>query len=135
MKAGIWCDPADAEPPAASTNAAVPAPIPDTSAAAGAVVPFAGPAQGADQSEQELATRLAELPREAGWLLVTAGLVGVVMPGIIGTPFLVAGAIMLAPGGTRLLSRLARRHPKVARPAVRQIGRFLDDLERRYPRP
>jgi hypothetical protein len=125
---------ADAERPAGPTRAAGPVPNPVASATAGAVVPYAGAVEGADPNEQELAARLAELPREAGWLLVTAGLVGVVAPGIIGAPLVVAGAMMLAPGGRRLLSRLARRHPAVARPAIRQIGRFLDDLERRYPR-
>jgi hypothetical protein len=135
MKTRGWRETADTEPPATPTSAAVPAPIDAaTSATTGALVPFADAAHAADLSEAELAARLAELPREAGWLLVTAGMVGVVLPGIIGTPFLVAGAMMLAPGGTRLLSRLARRHPDVARPAIRQIDRFLDDLERRYPR-
>jgi uncharacterized membrane protein YbaN (DUF454 family) len=79
--------------------------------------------------------RLAELPRDAGWLLITAGAVGIVLPGIVGTPFLVAGAVVLAPGGPKLLSRWAGRNPpKLVRSAVRQMSRFLDDLDRRYPR-
>jgi hypothetical protein len=69
-----------------------------------------------------------ELPKEAGWLLITAGIVGLVVPGVLGTPFLLAGVVVLAPGGSRLLSRWAGHS------AMRQIGRFLDDLERRYPR-
>lgn len=86
-------------------------------------------------SDQEIATRLAELPREAGWLLITAGTLGVVVPGIIGTPFLVAGAVALAPGGHTLMSRWAGRNPpKLVRSAMRQMERFLDDLDRRYPR-
>jgi hypothetical protein len=72
--------------------------------------------------------RVEELPKEAGWLLITAGVVGLVVPGVLGTPFLLAGAVVLAPGGSRLLSRWAGHS------AMRQIGRFLDDLERRYPR-
>jgi hypothetical protein len=72
--------------------------------------------------------RVHELPKEAGWLLITAGIVGLVVPGVLGTPFLLAGAVLLAPGGSRLLSRWASHS------AMRQIGRFLDDLERRYPR-
>jgi hypothetical protein len=72
--------------------------------------------------------RVEELPKEAGWLLITAGIVGLVVPGVFGTPFLLAGAVVLAPGGRRLLSRWAGHS------AMRQIGRFLDDVERRYPR-
>ena len=72
--------------------------------------------------------RVEQLPKEAGWLLITAGVVGLVVPGVLGTPFLLAGAIVLAPGGSKLLSRWAGRS------AMRQVSRFLDDLERRYPR-
>jgi len=72
--------------------------------------------------------RTEQLPKEAGWLLITAGVVGLVVPGVLGTPFLLAGAVVLTPGGSKLLSRWAGHS------AMRQIGRFLDDLERRYPR-
>jgi hypothetical protein len=79
--------------------------------------------------------RVEQLPRGAGWLLITAGVVGVVVPGVPGAPFLLAGAVLLTPGGSRLLSRWAGRNPpKFVRSALRQISRFLDDLERRYPR-
>ena len=71
------------------------------------------------------AVRVEQLPKEAGWLLITAGVVGLVVPGVLGTPFLLAGALVLVPGGSKLLSR---------RSAMRQVGRFLYDLERRYPR-
>jgi hypothetical protein len=74
------------------------------------------------------AVRVEQLPKDAGWLLITAGVVGLVVPGVFGTPFLLAGALVLAPGGTKLLSRW------VGHSGIRQIGRFLDNLERRYPR-
>jgi hypothetical protein len=74
------------------------------------------------------AVRVERLPKDAGWLLITAGVVGLVVPGVIGTPLLLAGALVLAPGGTKLLSRW------VGHSGMRQIGRFLDNLERRYPR-
>jgi len=76
----------------------------------------------------DAALRIAHLPKEAGWALITAGVVGLVVPGVVGTPFLLAGAVVLAPGGSKLLARWAPSS------ATRQIGRFLDDLERRYPR-
>ena len=74
------------------------------------------------------AVRVEQLPKEDGWLLISAGVVGLVVPGVLGTPFLLAGALVLVPGGSKLLSRWAGRS------AMRQVGRFLDDLERRYPR-
>jgi hypothetical protein len=88
----------------------------------------AEPAQNQFAVHELTPLRVDELPKEAGWLLMTAGIVGLVVPGVLGTPFLLAGAVVLAPGGSRLLSRWAGHS------AIRQIGRFLDDLERRYPR-
>lgn len=85
-------------------------------------------AQDAPALHEVTPASVEQLPKEAGWLLMTAGVVGLIVPGILGTPFLLAGAIVLAPGGAKLLSRWADH------PAMRQIGRFLDDLERRYPR-
>jgi uncharacterized membrane protein YbaN (DUF454 family) len=60
--------------------------------------------------------------------------VGVIVPGIAGTPFLLAGAFVLVPGGPQLLSRWSRGNlPSVVRFAVRLIARLLDDLERGHP--
>ena len=88
----------------------------------------AEPAQDQFAVQELTPVRVEELPKEAGWMLITAGVVGLIVPGVFGTPFLLAGAVVLAPGGSRLLSRWAGHS------AIRQIGRFLDDLERRYPR-
>src|SRR5215471_11602163 len=80
--------------------------------------------------------RIENLPKEAGWMLITAGVVGLVVPGILGTPFLLAGGFIVAPGGPKLLSRWIGNNPrnKFASAAMRQVSRFLDDFERRYPR-
>jgi hypothetical protein len=83
---------------------------------------------GSAPSTEEAALRIAHLPKEAGWALITAGVIGLAVPGVVGAPFLLAGAIVLAPGGSKLLARWAPRS------ATRQLGRFLDDLERRFPR-
>ena len=84
--------------------------------------------------DEQLMRRIEELPREAGWVLITAGVIGMIAPGIAGAPFLVAGAFILTPGGPRLLSRWAGRKPrKFVHSALRQICRLVDDLERRYP--
>jgi hypothetical protein len=84
--------------------------------------------------DEQLIWRIENLPKEAGWALITAGVVGVIVPGVAGVPFLVAGAFVLIPGGPRLFSRWASRKPrKRVHSALRQMCRMLDDLERRYP--
>ena len=90
--------------------------------------PISEPAQDESAVHELTPVRVEQLPKEAGWLLITAGVVGLVVPGVLGTPFLLAGAVVLVPGGSKLLSRW------VGHSAMRQVGRFLDDLERRYPR-
>ena len=78
---------------------------------------------------------LDSLTTEVGWLLVTAGVIGVIAPGIPGTPFLIVGVLVITPGGTKLLSRwVGKNPPRIVKTGMKQIGRFLDDLERRYPR-
>ena len=83
-----------------------------------------------DQSDLK---RLEELPKEIGVMLVAAGVVGLILPGP-GTPALVAGGLVLWPGAfSKLELWLERRYPDVHKKSMRQIGRFLDDLEKRYP--
>jgi hypothetical protein len=83
-----------------------------------------------DQSDLK---RLEELPKEIGVMLVAAGVVGLILPGP-GTPALVAGGLVLWPGAFNKLELwLERRYPDVHKKSMRQIGRFLDDLEKRYP--
>ena len=77
---------------------------------------------------------IGDMPRDAGWLLVTAGLMGEIAPGVIGTPFWAMGTMILCPRmEKRVESWLDVRSPKLFRGGMRQIGQFLDDLERRYP--
>jgi len=97
-------------------------------ASSGDDAPVLAAAPSASAGAEPTAVLVEQLPREAGWLLMTAGIVGLVVPGVLGTPFLLAGAVILAPGGSQLVSRWAGRS------TMRQVRRFLDDLERRYPR-
>jgi hypothetical protein len=97
-------------------------------ASSGNPAPVFEPTRDESAVHELTAVDVEQLPKEAGWLLITAGIVGLVVPGVLGTPFLLAGAVVLAPGGTKLLSRWAGHS------GMRQIGRFLDNLERRYPR-
>ncbi|MFY9656342.1 MAG: hypothetical protein WAK01_07110 [Methylocystis sp.] len=79
--------------------------------------------------------RIDQLPPDVGWLLVYVGVLGVVLPGIPGFPFLIAGGAVLLPGGPKLLTRWAGRNPpRFVHASMKQISRLVDDLERRYPR-
>jgi len=82
--------------------------------------------------EAEL-NKIKELPKELGVMLLTAGIVGFILPGP-GTPAIIAGGLALWPEAFgKLESWLERSHPTVHRQGVRQINRFLNDLEKRYP--
>ncbi len=66
-------------------------------------------------------------------MLVSAGVLGVVLPGP-GIPALLAGGLILYPKGfAKAESWLRRRFPETHRTGMSHIGRFLTDLERRYP--
>lgn len=84
--------------------------------------------------EHMMEERLGRMPREIGVLLLTIGVVGVVLPGIVGTPALLAGGLVLWPRGFRGINGwLRRRCPKVHAKGMEQLLRYLDDMERRYP--
>lgn len=86
--------------------------------------------------EDEQSDLIGVLPREVGVLLIVAGVGGILLPGPVGSPFLLLGAVTLWP---RLFMRLEiwfqKRFPKMHRTGSRQIRRFLADLDRRYPLP
>lgn len=83
--------------------------------------------------EQSDPKRFKALPKEVGVMLIAAGIVGLIMPGP-GTPALIAGGLALWPGAFgKLESWLEQHHPVVHHRSMKQIGRFLDDLEKRYP--
>ena len=91
-------------------------------------------APGDNSSDEALARRLQTLPREVGVLLVTIGVMGIALPGLVGTPALLAGGLMLWPRGFRSVDTwLARRWPWLHRQGSEQLIRYLDDMERRYP--
>jgi hypothetical protein len=67
-------------------------------------------------------------------MLVSVGAVGFVLPGMMGTPAIIAGGLVLWPGAFGELEKwFQRRNPALYQRGMRQISRFLDDLERRYP--
>ena len=80
--------------------------------------------------------RIENLPHDIGWLLFTAGVLGIILPGIIGTPFLIVGSLIIWPGTNQRAERwLKGQSPTMFKGSIRQVNRFLDDLERRYPAP
>jgi hypothetical protein len=80
--------------------------------------------------------RLEDLPKELGVLLASVGVLGVILPGIAGTPALIAGGLVLWPKTfSKVEDWFENRFPETHRNSMQQVGRFLDDLERRYPTP
>jgi hypothetical protein len=80
--------------------------------------------------------RIRHMPKEVGVLLIVAGIGGLLLPGPIGSPFVLLGGVILWPSVfERLEIAFEKRFPRVHRKSVRQIGRFITDLERRYPLP
>jgi hypothetical protein len=88
---------------------------------------------GPDEDEA-VVERVEHLNRGVGWTLISAGIIGMVMPGVLGTPFLIMGGLVLWPGNHKKVERWRQGHsPKMFHGAMKQINRFLDDLEKRYP--
>jgi hypothetical protein len=84
--------------------------------------------------EETTVRRIKHLPREVGVMLVSVGALGVVLPGMMGTPAIIAGGLVLWPGTFgRVEDWFRRRSPDLYRRGMKQLDRYLDDLERRYP--
>ena len=80
--------------------------------------------------------RIRQMPKEVGVLLVVAGIGGLLLPGPVGSPFVILGGVILWPRVfERVETAFANRFPRVHRQSVRQISRFLTDMDRRYPLP
>lgn len=87
-----------------------------------------------DTSDSAEVERIRAMPKEVGVLLLTAGLGGLLLPGPIGSPFFVLGCVVLWPQAfSRLETQFEKRFPKMHHQGMKQIRRFLADLERRYP--
>lgn len=82
----------------------------------------------------ETLTTVEGLPKELGVLLVVSGIGGLLLPGPVGTPFLLMGGVILWPAGFRRVDRyVEKRFPRLHREGMTQMARFVRDLERRYP--
>jgi hypothetical protein len=99
-----------------------------------AIIPeLTGPEMG---EGDKLAARLTEMSNEIAWLLLGAGVAGIILPGVLGTPFFVVGVLVLLPGRAARIERWRAKYSSSATMniAMKQINRFLDDIENRYPR-
>jgi hypothetical protein len=74
------------------------------------------------------------VPKELGVLLVIGGIGGLLLPGPIGSPFLILGGVILWPAAfNRVEKCFEKRFPRLHKRGMMQITRFVTDLERRYP--
>ena len=88
-------------------------------------------AKGGEQNSNEL---LGKLPPEIGMLLVISGVAGILLPGLVGTPLLIAGGVSIWPKTFEPIERwFSRRFPSVHKEGVIQIKEFISDLNKRFP--
>jgi hypothetical protein len=86
------------------------------------------------RSDAEEIERIRALPKEVGVLLIVAGISGLLLPGPIGSPLVLMGGVMLWPRAFEKVELwFEKRFPRAHHQSVRQMKRFLDDLDRRYP--
>lgn len=87
-----------------------------------------------EDADRRLIEKIRNLPPDVGYLMINIGILGILVPGIFGLPFLVAGAAVVSPQSRNwILNKLSRRPPRALFTTLRQISRFVDDVERRYP--
>ncbi len=90
--------------------------------------------QNGDTAADGTRQRIRRLPPEVGAVLITVGVAGIILPGPVGTPLLLAGGLALMPSVFGRLERwFERRFPKVHYHGMRNVDRFIDDLEKRFP--
>ena len=88
----------------------------------------------ADHNDDDLSA-IKAMPTELGVLLLIVGVGGLLLPGPVGAPFVVMGGVILWPRGfERLQIGFQRRFPNAHRQSMKQLRRFVSDLDQRYPR-
>ncbi len=110
-------------------------PLPSEPAPASSPAPPAVARTAADEEIEDAdLLRIEKLPKEVGAMLVSVGVLGVVLPGMMGTPAIIAGGLVLWPNTfQRVENWFQSRYPSLHRKGMKQIGRYLDDMERRFP--
>ncbi len=87
-----------------------------------------------EQEEEHYIEMLGKLPTEIGTMLMALGIAGILLPGPVDAPMLIAGALVIWPKTFSPLERsFAKWFPGIHREGVGQIKRFISDLNRRFP--
>jgi hypothetical protein len=87
-----------------------------------------------DAIAQETRQRIQRLPPEVGAVLVAVGIAGMILPGPVGTPLLLAGGLALMPSVFGRAERwVEKRFPNLHWHGMKNVNRFIDDLEKRFP--
>jgi hypothetical protein len=77
---------------------------------------------------------LKKLPKEVGVMLMTVGVMGLALPGVVGTPAVIVGGLVLWPKTFSKMETWFRgRYPDFHQKGVVQMKRYITDLEKRYP--
>ena len=87
-----------------------------------------------DVSSEDSTELLGKLPPEIGMLLIISGIAGVLLPGPVGTPLLIAGGVTMWPKTFEPIERwFSRRFPAAHKEGVIQIREFISNLQQRFP--
>ncbi len=87
-----------------------------------------------ESGHRGLVSRITHLPPAVGIVLMGIGAAGLVIPGPFGTPFLLAGGLVLAPRMFKPVDRaVQRRFPNFYGSGMKVVARFLSDMEKRFP--
>ncbi len=93
-----------------------------------------GSPQAEDRDAEETRARIRRLPPEVGAVLITVGIAGVILPGPVGMPLLLAGGLALMPSVFGRAERwVEKRFPTLHWHGIKNVNRFIDDFEKRYP--
>ena len=85
------------------------------------------------EEEAEL-RRIKDLPKEVGVMLMTVGVLGLALPGVVGAPCNDRGRPGPWPKAFgKVENWFQSKFPKVHKQSLHQIHRYLNDLESRYP--
>ena len=92
------------------------------------------PGRDVKSNHHDVVSRVRAMPTEVGALLIVSGIGGIILPGPVGTPFLILGCLVLWPKAFHAVGTcFEKRFPTMHHHGVTQINRYLDDLEKRYP--
>ena len=87
-----------------------------------------------DHLNTETRARIRRLPPEVGAVFLAVGVVGVILPGPLGAPFLLAGGLVLMPNFFNKFEHwVEKKLPNIHHVGMRNVDRFIDNFERRFP--